>query len=126
MNQKQTIEFRFEEASKILPVHNNTKSLDIFYKGFKLSKDKDKGEVTIYKIYKNYHKLLPNQEMYKWFEQFPFNYVCDMFMVKRNFNKLFVLDRRLVKELDCKDFFILRGEIVSKIKKSLAIVSELE
>jgi hypothetical protein len=116
---------RFKEASLVLPVHKENKNVSsIFYHGFKISHDKENDNVSIYKLYNNHIKVDEDSEMYKWFEKFEFKYVCDMLYVRRNFGKLFSLDRRLIKGVNVVEYNFLKEEVIDRIKSGLQLVSK--
>jgi len=114
---------RFKEASLTLPVHTEGKNVQsIFYHGFKISYNKENDSVGIYKLYNNHVKVDEGSEIYRWFELFRFKYVCDMLYTKRNFNKLYSLDRRLVKGVNVVEYNFLKEEVVDRIKGGLNLI----
>ena len=116
---------RFKEASLVLPVHKEGRNAQsIFYHGFKISYNTDDNSVGIYKLYNNHVKVVEGSEMYKWFEMFTFKYVCDMLYVKRNFNKLYSLDRRMVKGVNLVEYNFLKEEVMDRIKGGLSLVTK--
>jgi hypothetical protein len=112
---------RFNEASQVLSVHNEGKHQSIFYRGFKIQKNNATNEVTIYKLYKNHHKVDENSELCKWFKTFSFKYVCDMLMVRRNFNKLYTTDRRYMnsKSVD-SEHLLLKADILERLRSCIS------
>lgn len=119
-----TLQQRFNEASKVLTVHNENKNESIYYHGFKMEKDKVSNHVTIYKLYKNHHPVDSGSELMQWFTKLPFKYVCDMLTVKRNFQKLYAMDRVFVlSDNDRNNFSVIRTESVDRIKKCLTLIT---
>jgi hypothetical protein len=119
-----TLKDRFREASKLLPVHNENKNESIYYHGFKMERHKESGDVTIYKLYNNHHVVKKDSEMFQWFLKLPFKYVCDMLLVKRNFQKLYALDRVFVLSDEPRNqYSVVRSEAIDRIKTCLALIT---
>lgn len=115
---------RFNESSQGLPVHNEGKHQSIYYRGFKMQKNNATSEVTIYKLYKNHHKVDKDSEFHRWFVAFPFKYVCDMLMVRRNFQKLYAIDRRYINSNNAdSEHFLLKSEIMERLRSCITNVT---